>query len=417
MEQENRHVQRANLLREQGRYKEAIKEAGLALQENPEDVEALCLIGHCKIDAKQYDEAVEVLQKCIHLNPEHDYVYYLLAFAYYQKDWYDKALDYVENAIALFPYHSGYFSLKGNIYLTQEKYKEALESANEGLQLNAEDVACLNCRTTALFKLKRKDEAIETINEALAIDPEDYHTHSNYGWHYLEKGKHKEANTHFKEALRINPNYNYAKEGYKASLKAKLPFYRWLLQYGLWMQNQSKAVRYGIIFGLFIIVRIAAAIAKPSENKVVAIVIGLIVFVYLLFVFFSWLGNSLANLYLLATKQGSFLLDTSEKWSARLIGVCLSIAIILGILAATVKDILFIGSIVMLSFCVVLTEMEFPIKLFKGSGRNVTAQLVIMLGLLAAICLFIHKDLTLLFGFLYFIFFVGFMWSTPFRKA
>lgn len=417
MDQENRHVQRANLLREQGRYKEAIKEAGLALQENPEDVEALCIIGHCKIDAKLYDEAIDVLQKCIHLNPEHDYVYYLLAFAFYQKDWYPKALDYVENAIALYPYHSGYFSLKGNIFLTQQKFQEALDAANEGLQINAEDVACLNCRTTALFRLKRKDEAIETINEALAIDPEDYHTHSNYGWHYLEKGKHKEANNHFKEALRINPNYNYAKEGYKASLKAKLPFYRWLLQYGLWIQNQSKAVRYGIFFGIFFFVRAASAIAKPTENKLIAIVVGVIVFVYLLFVFFSWLGNSLANLYLLVSKQGKFLLDINEKWSAISVGICFSLAIVFGILAISINELLFFGSLIMLGFCVVATELNFPIRLFKGTGRNITAQLVVLFGILGAIGLFIHKDIAMLFGFLSFILFIGFMWSSPFKKT
>lgn len=417
MDRQNSHVQRANLLRQQGRYKDAIKEAGFALQENPEDVEALCIIGNCKIDAKSYDEAETILQKCIQLEPENDYVFYLLAFTYYQKDWHDKAMRYIEKSIALYPYHSGYFSLKGNIYLAQGKFKEALESANEGLQINAEDTACLNCRTTALFKLKRKNEAIETINEALSIDPEDYHTHSNYGWHYLERGKHQEANTHFKEALRINPNYNYAKEGYKASLKAKIPFYRWLLQYGLWMQNQNKGVRYGIIFGIFILVRIAAAISESSGNKTITVITGIIIFVYLLFVLFSWLGDSLANLYLSATKHGKFLLNNSEKWSARFVGVCLSLSIIFGVAATVSNEIFVFASIIMLSFCVVLTEMEFPIKLFKGNGRNITAQLVVLLGLLGSAAFPFNKDLALFFGFVYFILFVGFMWGSPFKKT
>lgn len=415
MEQGNPYVQRAHLLREQNRFKEAIKEAGLALQQNPEDVEALSIIGHCKIDLKLYDDAIEILQKCIHLNPEEDYVYYLLAFAYYQKDWYHKALNYLENAIALYPYNSGYFSLKGYIYIALEEYESALESANEGLEVYAEDTGCLNCRTTALFKLKRKDEAIETIQDALAIDPEDYLTHCNYGWHFLERGKYKEANTHFKEALRINPNYPHAKEGFKASLKAKLPFYRWLLQYSLWIQEQPKWVRWAFFIGLYLLVRIAGMLTK-NVNTAFAIFLGAIILIYVLFVLLSWLGNALANLYLLFNKQGQYLLDVSEKWSARMVGICLGLSLVSAALAFIINELFFISSLVLLSFCVVFTEIQFPIKPFKGTARNVIAQLVILFGVLAGLSKFIHTDLTLLFGFLYFILFVGFMWSSPFSR-
>ena len=66
------------------------------------------------------------------------------------------------------------------------------------------------------------DEAIQTMEYALAQDPENELTHATVGWNYLEKGKHKIAVNHFREALRIDPNYNNAKDGLKESLKSKI---------------------------------------------------------------------------------------------------------------------------------------------------------------------------------------------------
>ncbi|HRH60597.1 MAG TPA: CDC27 family protein, partial [Chitinophagaceae bacterium] len=189
-------IERARLLLRQKRYKDAETQAGIALQQNPDDPDALQIIGHCRLDTKKYDEAVDIFKKCLGLQPADDYVQYLLAFCYYQKNQLDVSKRYLDNAIAIFPYNAGYFALLSNIYCSQRKYSDALYAANQGLNVNAEDISCLNARTTALFRLNKKDEAYETINEALQADPEDAFTHTNYGWHYLEKGKYKKAYEH-----------------------------------------------------------------------------------------------------------------------------------------------------------------------------------------------------------------------------
>ncbi|MBC7723076.1 MAG: tetratricopeptide repeat protein, partial [Pedobacter sp.] len=233
-------LQKAELLRRQKRFKDAEQQVEIVLRDNPDDVDALIILGHCKIDTKQTDEAITILKQSLQYDANNDYVFYLLAFAYYQNNHNLFALDFLDKALAIFPYNAGYFALQAHIRLEQKDYKIALEAANNGLAVDAENVGCLNARSTALFRLNRKEEAYETINEALELDPEDYTTHTNYGWHYLEKGKYKNATNHFKEALRINPNYGYAKQGYKAALKSRMPFYRWILQYSLWMGRQQR---------------------------------------------------------------------------------------------------------------------------------------------------------------------------------
>ena len=299
-------LQRAELLRRQKRYKDAEQQVGIVLKNDPEDVDGLIILGHCKIDSLQIAEAITILKQCLQYDANNDYIFYLLAFANYQNNNNQIALNYLDQALAIFPYNAGYFALKAHIRLEQNEFGFALEAANNCLAVDAENVSCLNARSTALFRLNRKEEAYDTINEALELDPEDYSTHTNYGWHYLEKGKYKNATTHFKEALRLNPNYAYAKQGYKAALKSRMPFYRWILQYSLWIGRQQRGVRIGIPVGLWLLVNIISSV----ENNPVLKYIGYsVLIIYLLFVIMSWLGSAFANLYLLFTPHGKYILD------------------------------------------------------------------------------------------------------------
>src|SRR4051812_11870510 len=406
----HQHIERAKLLLHQRRYKDAEMQAGIVLQQNPNDAEALQLVGHCRLDTKKYEEALKIFQQCIGLVPDNDYVHYLLAFCYYRKHELDVSLKYLEQAIALFPYNAGYFSLLSNIYYSQRKYADALHAANQGLNVNAEDVACLNARSAALFRLNKKEEAYETINEALQVNPENDYTHTNYGWHYLEKGKYKQALEHFREALRINPNNISAKEGYKAALKSKLPFYRWILQYSLWMNHQSRAMRLIMIFGLWGLVRLVS-IYSDDENLWLRYVSAGVVVIYLAFVILSWLGNSIANLFLLTSSHGKLALTESEKTSAIAVGISLLAGIALIACGAFIKSHLFIAGLLVCSFAIPLSFLDFPLKIFKGQGRQITIHIMLLCGLLTIASLFINQQTALFFGIVYFVFFVGFMWS------
>jgi tetratricopeptide (TPR) repeat protein len=410
----HQYIERAKLLLQQKRFKDAETQAGIVLQQNPNDIEALQLIGHCRLDTKQYGEALKIFQQCLGLEPDDSYIHYLVAFCYYRKNELEVALKYLNQAIGLFPYNAGYFSLLSNVYYSQRKYADALYAANQGLNINAEDISCLNARSAALFRLNKKDEAYETINEALQINPEDDYTHTNYGWHYLEKGKYKQALEHFREALRINPNNRAAKEGYKSALKSKLPFYRWLLQYSLWMNRQNRAVRLLMIFGLWGVVRAVSEYSDDSNVWLRYTAAG-IVFIYLLFVILSWLGNSIANLFLLTSPHGKLALTNSEKNSALAVGAALLCGLAL-IACGFIQFNFFVAGCIVCSFAIPLSFLEFPVKIFKGTGRQVTTHIILVLGLATVVTLFINHQTAMFFGILYFIFFVGFMWSGSIRS-
>ena len=323
------HLERAKIFLKQKRYRDAEQHAAAILQGNPNDADALQIIGHCRLDNGQFAEAIQLFQQCLGIQPGEDYVHYLLAFAYYRSKNKGSALVNLQSAISLNPYSSGYYGLYAYILLDENRYAEGLEKANLGLSVNAQDLTCLNARSQALFRLKDKEAAYDTIREALTVDPEDDFTHTNFGWHFMEQGKHKTARDHFRQALRINPNNNRARQGYKESLKANLPPYRWMLMFSLWLANKSKKARWSIIIVIWLAVQL---LSRVQGNDTVTLLVYSVLALYMLFVVFSWVGTSIANGILLLNKEGKFVLTTREKYVA--VGVCT--CVLAAILLATV---------------------------------------------------------------------------------
>ncbi|MBS1577225.1 MAG: tetratricopeptide repeat protein, partial [Bacteroidetes bacterium] len=359
------YLERADQLLSQGRPKEAEAWVKKVLEAEPENDYALSVLARCFLNSKQYDKGIEVVKHALSVDPEVPHYYYLAAFGYYQKSERASAIFYLNKAIELNPYYAEYFGLLAFIYIDENGFKEALNNANEGLAIDAGNITCLNARSTALNKLRMTDDAINTMQDALAQDPDNEFTHATVGWNYLEKGKHKDAANHFREALRIDPDYQNAKTGLKEALKSKIAPYRWLLQYSFWLRNKGKQFRWIFILGIFFGVRIIMALGKENsgfEN------LGLFVGgLYLLFAAASWIINPLANTFLLMDKEGKYALTNSERWNAISFMICVVAGIAIIVLGNFIADKnwgenLLIAGLVVLSLCIPLGHMRFPVR-------------------------------------------------------
>ncbi len=354
------HLERARLLLHQKRYREAEQHAGAILQGNPNDADALQILGHCRLDTGRYAEAIQLLQQCLGLEPGEDYVHYLLAFAHYRTKNKSTALVSLQSAISLNPYASGYYGLYAYILLEENKYAEALDKANLGLAVNAQDMPCLNARSQALFRLKDKAAAYDTIREALTVDPEDDFTHTNFGWHFMETGKQKAARDHFRQALRINPNNGMARQGYKESLKANLPPYRWMLMFSLWLGNKSKKTRWAIILVIWLGGQLLSrAPGSPVLTPIIYVLLG----GYVLFILFSWVGTSIANGMLLLSKDGKYVLTRPEQFVSAAVYACLLGTVTLAFagrsLTHAVGEAQFYPALILLTLAIPVSRFEY----------------------------------------------------------
>ncbi len=414
---ENGHIARARLLISQGRIKDAEKQIGYVLQEDPEDVEAIALLAECKVDRKQFGEAEELLKKTIGLKPYHDRPYYLFAFVQYQQNKLAAAKESLNAGLQINPWNAAYFGLYAYILIEERNYQEALNKANEGLAVDAQELTCLNARSQALFRLKQKDEAYETIKEALAINPEDDFTHTNFAWHFLEKGKHKEARMHFREALRINPGNNRARIGYKETLKANLPIYRWLLMFSLWLSSKSKQTRIITVIAIWLMVRVLSGGSVAAGWSVLGYsIIG----VYLLFVLFSWIGNPVANLVLFCSREGKYVLSKTEKYAAFSVGISILAALVVfifgGLLPGVNDSENYVSALIFLSIALPLSRIEYPIVLRNKSFLHWYTLLLSFCGLIAGVFILFGGEPAMSFSIVYLIAFAVYTWVFSFSN-
>lgn len=303
-------LERASLLLEQGRYKDAEKQVKQILEQDPNNDYALAILARCYMNDGQHDKGIEIINKAISIEPNESFYFYLLGFGYYQKDMFLPAKEHLAKAIQLNPYNPEYFGLLAFILLDEKNYEETLQKANEGLELDPENITCLNARSRALSKLKRNTEAEETISDTLSNDPDNVFTHTTVGWNYFERGSHKKAEHHFREALRIDPNFESARLGLKESLKSHFTPYKLIVQFSLWMSDKGKTFQWIFIIGLYVLFRVLRNVAD-TNSQLRPFLLPLIVF-YFIFIFFTWIANPIANFFLLFHKDGKYSLTKSE---------------------------------------------------------------------------------------------------------
>ncbi|MDF2187840.1 tetratricopeptide repeat protein [Paraflavitalea sp. CAU 1676] len=376
-------LERANLLLAQGRPKDAERQLAEALRIEPENDYALGLLARCKFDQRQFREGIEVIKRAITVMPDEGYYFYLMAFGHYQLDQNPPALKYLQRAVELSPWTAEFFGLWALVLLDEKDFEQALERANEGLAVDAENITCLNVRATALNKLKRVDDAIETMQDALEKDPENAYTHTTVGWNLLEKGRHKDAAKHFREALRLQPNLDGAREGLKQALKSKIPPYKWLLQYSFWINNKGKNARWAIPLGIYLGVQVIGRLSEKGGDNLAAV--GLAVGgLYILFVITSWVINPLANFFLLFHKDGKYALSSREKANAlALIGALLTglSLVIVGFFMPGSPEHVILAGFVAMSLGLPLGHMNFPLRVKGNSPVQWFAMALVVFGL------------------------------------
>lgn len=385
-------LERAQLLLEQGRYKDAETHIKQALEQDPDNDYILGMLGRCYVNSKRYDEGIEVLWRAVAIDPNDAFLFYMLGFAYYQKSNTVEAKTNLEKAIRLYPYSPEFFGLLAHVLIEEKAFEQGLAKANEGLALEADNITCLNARGTALNKLRRKEDAYETMQTALAQDPDNEVTHSTVGWNLLERGRHKEAADHFMEALRIHPDYLSAKAGLKEALKSKILLYKWLLQYSFWINNKGRNLQIALPILLYIGFKVL--VSATAGNKSTEPLSWLFAALYIFLVVTSWTIGSIANFVLLFHPLGKHSLTTTERWSAinAVTALVVGIAVMLlsqfsGLAQNTAyEEGLFIAGMVCLSLALPLGHIAYPVSFRNKSWREHLATGLAGFGLLSLLC-------------------------------
>ncbi|MFM2438090.1 MAG: hypothetical protein RLZ55_907, partial [Actinomycetota bacterium] len=305
------HLARARLLLQQSRPAEAEREAGLAVALAPDQPDAHLLLALSRIDQDKQAGALEAARTAVGLMPAASPGHYVHALILHRSARPQEALAAVQESIRLDPDDTDSFALQAAIHLQCGNAKEALGAADQALRLHPENTAAANCRAMALVRLGRKAEAMVTVDHALARDPENALSHANQGWNCLHRNDPRQSQEHFREALRLDPELDYAREGMLEALKARNFVYRAMLIYFLRMSRLSETYQWIVIAGTFFGSRILGQLAlKHPEHRLLW---WLILGIFYGFVYLTWTAQPMFNLFLRLDRFGRHVLSREQR--------------------------------------------------------------------------------------------------------
>jgi tetratricopeptide (TPR) repeat protein len=105
------------------------------------------------------------------------------------------------------------FFYRAELHKAAGQTAAALENYRRSAQLNPLDVRALNEIGILLCQNRQLQEGMEQFRKVLEIDPRQAEAHVNLATAYYNSGQPVLAESHFKEALRIDPDFPAAREG------------------------------------------------------------------------------------------------------------------------------------------------------------------------------------------------------------
>lgn len=319
------HLARARLLIERSRFEQAISELQQHLAEDPNNAIVHSQLAFCLSELKKHREATEEAQLAVHLAPDLAFSHYVLAETYFARNRLSEALAAVNEAVRIDPEDADHWGLLARIHFKASRWRPALEAAEKGLEIDPEDDACTNLRAMCLVKLGRKSEAGATIDTALARNPENALSHANQGWTLLEQRQPQKAMEHFREALRINPELEWARLGIVEAMKARHGIYRWMLTWFFWMARLPPRAQFGVIIGGYFGIQYLRSLERTHPDW--AVWITPLCIIYCVFALMTWIADPLFNLLLRLNRFGRLALSREQVVASNWLGLSLSAAI------------------------------------------------------------------------------------------
>lgn len=314
------YFERIQLLIDQARYGLAQQDLEQVLSQSPDDPLAHALLAHCLLEQEQLRPALMHAQTAVGLAPDVAFCHYMLALVQQELGHYKAARTSITQALALDPEDPDYLARLGLLSLVESRWQEALQLAEQALSFHPEHIDSLNLRSMALVKLGQTGAAAANLEYALLQQPDNGRVHANRGWTLLHQGEHEQAMASFREALRLEPGLEWAREGMLEALKSRYLIYRLFQRYHFWMGRFGRTQQFVVLIGLLLGVRLVLALA----SQVSVVLAGLLLGVYFVFVALSWLADPLFNLLLRFHPFGRYVLTPHESagalWTAGLLG-------------------------------------------------------------------------------------------------
>jgi Flp pilus assembly protein TadD len=329
-------LERALALCDLGRLDDAEEALRKVLREDPDDPVAHGILALVLLDLDRADEALQAASTTIALAPDLSLGHTASAQALLSLGRFDDAEASANEAIRIDPEDPDPWVLLTAADLGRGRWPDALSAADKALSLEPQSESARGLRAVALAMSKGADWQ-EAADQTLAVAPDSALAHAFSAQAYLARGGEREAAERFREALRLDPESEFAQAGLADAMKAEHPLFKPLFRFFLWQERLSRGWKIALTVGPILVVR---ALRPAADHN--PLVIGLIA-LWIAFVAVTWLSVPIANVALRFSAVGRAVLPADQKRSstaflafvsAALLAVVLSLAVSSGFVLA-----------------------------------------------------------------------------------
>ena len=217
-------LQKAVVLHQQGQFAQAEAIYAEVLRMQPNNHDALHLLGVIAIQRKDLERAANLIEKAIEIHPGSADMYFNYGTALMQLNRFEAALQNFEKAIALRPGYAEAHYSKGNALKKRNQPEAALQSYEQAISLKPDFAEAHVNRGNVLHQRNQFDAALQSYDNAIAINPRYAEAYYGRGL-TLKKLKHLDAAIeNFDKAIAMKPAYiaAHAERG-NALLELKQP--------------------------------------------------------------------------------------------------------------------------------------------------------------------------------------------------
>lgn len=195
-------ISRAREYYDKGKYADAMKAVAKTLKDEPDNIEALLLLGDIYRKQEKPDLAMEEYKKVLKHDDSNQLAHLGLGHIYRKKGLIQEALDEYKKA----PDQSGSHNNSGAIYAGQGKIDEAIKEFNMAEKIDpSDDRTCINLGSAYYVK---EDWKKSTVYYLKAIEKNSKNAEAYYGlgMSYKKRGLYEKAIEAFKAFIKLAPD-------------------------------------------------------------------------------------------------------------------------------------------------------------------------------------------------------------------
>lgn len=176
-----------------------------ALALNPANYFAHNNYGVLLRDKGRYAEAIAHFKSALASKPNYSHAWYNIGVVLERVQNYVAAATNYQNAIKI---DSGYVPAlvnMGNCYLLLNRPKDAVTPVQAALRIDSKSIEAHDCLGCVLLALGRPEEAAEQLQQALRLDPDNGRAYADLGKVRVAQGRASDAAEAYASAVRFNP--------------------------------------------------------------------------------------------------------------------------------------------------------------------------------------------------------------------